>query len=471
MTTVTDARRMADDPVAYFGDSGRAAHHLERGELTRLQLAGLRLRFEDLRDRVAVLRSLADEQGVREIETLDDAAPLLFPHTIYKSYPVSLLENGRFDRLTKWLGRLTTHDLSSIRVDGCDSIDSWLDVLDAETQVRVAHSSGTSGTMTFLPRARAEYEAFFKILRMSVFEFIDPQERLDHFDEHFDVIWPSFARGRSGTARAAEFYRDHLAGSPERFHPLNTGFFSADVMFFAARMKLAAARGEMDKVRISAQLKARQAEFVELQKALAEATGRMLDDVVLKLEGRRVFLIGQMVALAEMSRAATERGVRGVFATGSVVQTGGGAKGVVLPPTWEADVAAFAGVPRLAFTYGMTEINMVAYLCEHERYHLPPWIVPFLLDPETGAPLPRTGTQTGRAAFFDLVPQTYWGGFVSGDEVTLDWAGCACGRTSPCLHRAIQRYSDKHGGDDKINCAATEEAHKAALDTLTAQLD
>ena len=43
---------------------------------------------------------------------VEDAARLLFPHTVYKSYPPALLEKNRFDRMTQWLGRLTTVDLS-----------------------------------------------------------------------------------------------------------------------------------------------------------------------------------------------------------------------------------------------------------------------------------------------------------------------------------------------------------------------
>ena len=50
------------------------------------------------------------KQGVDRIGSVEDAAPLLFDHRVYKSYPMSIIEKRQFDRLTQWLRRLTTHD-------------------------------------------------------------------------------------------------------------------------------------------------------------------------------------------------------------------------------------------------------------------------------------------------------------------------------------------------------------------------
>ena len=63
-----------------------------------------------------------------------------------------------------------------------------------------------------------------------------------------------------------------------------------------------------------------------------------------------------------------------------------------------------------------------------------------------------------------------WGGFVTGDQITLDWdTDCACGRTSVFVHDSVSRYSEARGGDDKINCVAALDAHAEALDYLTSQ--
>jgi hypothetical protein len=107
-------------------------------------------------------------------------------------------------------------------------------------------------------------------------------------------------------------------------------------------------------------------------------------------------------------------------------------------------------------------------MCERGNYHIPPIIVPFLLDPETGRPLPREDGITGRFAGLDLMPQTYWAGLITGDEVTLSgWeTPCACGRIGPHVVPPVRRYSEKEGGDDRIVCAGAPEAHDRALEFL-----
>lgn len=462
--------QFADDPAEYFGHKGHVAQHLPRDEQEASQMEALQARFGALRDRLPALKAMADEQDIAGITAFDDVAPLLFPHTVYKSYPLSLLENNRFEKLTRWLSRLTTHDLSAVQDKRFDSIDGWLQALDDSTELWATHSSGTTGTMSFLPRSRAEFEVFFKLQKMNLFECVDPEGAEDHADDHLDVIWPTFARGRSGTHRSAEFFKRDIAGSPDRFHPLHDTAISADVMFLAGRIRRAQSRGELDTLDISPALKARQAEFMELQNNMASSLARLFEKTLTDLKGRRLLLIGQMAAIHDFARDGIERGVTNAFAPGSIVQTGGGQKGQPMPEDWEQIVQRFTGVPRLAHTYGMTELNMTCYRCECGRYHIPPWVIPFVLDPDTGAPYPRTGVHKGRAAFFDLVPQSYWGGFVSGDEVEIDWSVCACGRTTPHLDAHIERYSEKRGGDDKINCAAAEDAHEAALDVLAGSL-
>ncbi|WP_199577103.1 hypothetical protein [Paraburkholderia xenovorans] len=41
---------------------------------------------------------MGSEQGIDDIQRIEDVAPLLFAHTVYKSYPMSYLERGQFDR-------------------------------------------------------------------------------------------------------------------------------------------------------------------------------------------------------------------------------------------------------------------------------------------------------------------------------------------------------------------------------------
>jgi hypothetical protein len=471
MDKSNNVEQFINDPTGFFEESGYAAQHIPADELRDLQLGGLKLRFEALRDKVAVLKAVADKAEIEKIDHLDDAASLLFPHTVYKSYPISLLEKSRFDQLTKWLGRLTTVDVSKVDVSHCESIDDWLEALELQTDLRVLNSSGTTGAMSFLPRTAKESERHFRTIRMSLADAVDPEGKRNSSDDYYHVVYLGYSEGRGGMQRVQKGFAKYMAGSAERYHSLYTGRMSSDVMFLAARMRAAAARGETLTLNISPALKARRAEFEEGQKNVGVALSKLFDELIVNLQDERVFLFGTSSHVYDIAREGLSRGLRNVFAPGSIVHTGGGAKGVVLPPDWEKQVEEFAGVPRLINSYGMSELMSHNYLCDFDRYHFQPWLIPYILEPDDGTPLPREGVQTGRAAFFDLAASAYWGGFVSGDEVTIDWTQCKCGRTTPHIAKTIQRYSEKKGGDDKISCAAADEAHSSAADFLISAMN
>jgi hypothetical protein len=447
-------------------------HHVPADELAELQLAAMRMRYDELRDAIPTLRAMAEESNVHSIERVQDVVPLLFQHSVYKSYPISLLVRNRFGELTRWLDRLTTHDLSSVDVSGCDSIDSWLDVLDAETDLRVLHSSGTTGTMSFIPRSAAEWSGMFEALRCGLFQFSDPTGAGGpHDGQYFELIWPLYRRGRSAIMRVPEMSVPCLLGSEDRLRSLRPGRMSSDAMFLAGRLRAAAARGEVDQLEVNPALRRRRDEFVGEQREMNEALPRFVNELIEELRGRRIWLLATWNVLYAMAKAGLDQGLMNVFAPDSLVTTGGGAKGQLVPDDWDESVKRFVGVQDIQHTYVMSEITALNKMCEHGRYHFEPWIVPFVLDPSDGQVLPREGEQTGRAAVFDLMARTYWGGVITGDEVTAGFDRCSCGRTTPHLARTIERFSEKRGGDDKITCVAAEEAHRAALEFLTHRLD
>lgn len=464
------AELFLSSPAQFFAGSWYAMHHYPPERLAELQLSALRLRFAQQRERIATLSTMADELGVEYLDRLDAVVPLLFQHSVYKSYPLGLLERNRFDQLTRWLGGLTTVDLSAARVDDCESIDEWLDVLDAQTELRVAHSSGTTGAMSFIPRSRSDWDRMGEAFRCGLFQFSDPDGVEDHTGQYFDLIWPFHRHGRVGIARVPELLMRHLVGSEDRIHSLHEGRLSSDAMFIAGRMRAAAARGELDQLEINPALRRRRDEFEHQQRELQGSLPRFIDESVERFRGQRVLLMGTWNMLYGIAKAALGRGVADVFAPDSVVTTGGGAKGQVVPEDWEEVVKRFVGVDHLQHAYSMTEMTGINKVCEHGHYHFEPWIIPFVMDPDDGRPLPRSGVQTGRAAFFDLLPESYWGGFITGDEVTAHWEICPCGQTTAHIERQIERYSEKRGGDDKISCAASDDAHTAALEFLTERL-
>jgi hypothetical protein len=306
-------------------------------------------------------------------------------------------------------------------------------------------------------------------IRPGLFQFSDPLGERDHTGEYFNLVWPLYRHGRSAITRLPEMAMNQLLGSEERVHALRQGRLSSDAMYLAGRLRAAAARGELDQLEINPALRARRAEFEREQRELAEGLPRFIEETIDRLRGQRVWMLATWNVLHQMAEAGLKRGLERVFAPDSLITTGGGAKGQVVPDDWEEAVKRFTGVDRLQHAYAMSEMTAMHKMCEHGDYHFEPWVVPFVLDPEDGAPLPREGVQTGRMACFDMLPTAYWGGFITGDEVTADWSPCPCGRTTTHIKRRIERYSDKRG-DDKITCAASDEAHRAALEFLTERL-
>ena len=83
-------------------------------ELRETQLEALNERFQERKDRIRLLGHRAREAGTAEIRSREDMVPLLFPHSVYKSYPESFLIEEQWDRLGKWLGAVSPYPISPI---------------------------------------------------------------------------------------------------------------------------------------------------------------------------------------------------------------------------------------------------------------------------------------------------------------------------------------------------------------------
>jgi len=461
------ARQWMDDPLAALGMSNTRIHSVPRAEAEAVQLLGLDLRLQERRERIAMVAKLADAQQVSQCATFDDAARLLFTHDVYKSYPASLLAKQRFDQLTKWLGRLTPYDLSGFDAAGCDSIDDWLVKLREETPLDVATSSGTSGTMSFFPKSRKDYLSSVTLLRLQLTQTFGEEPDPAAFDRPYHVLTPFYRDGHSTVSRLPNYFLEVFCkGDASLLHTALPYKASADLMWLAARLRAAQAKGDAGKVDVPESLLARRAEWEQLQAEMPGLQSGFIREMIPQLAGERVLALGITGMFYEIARNGLDAGAKARFAPGSVVTGGGGGKGIVLPDDAEQVICRFFGVERLRDSYGMTEQNFYLNSCEHDRFHLPPWVAVLLLDPDSGKPLPREGQQTGRASFFDLSQDGAWGGIVSGDRITVDFTPCRCGRTTLHIAKKIQRFSEVTGEDDKLTCAATPAAQAEALGFL-----
>jgi hypothetical protein len=469
LTLERQATGWMSDPYEYFGYHNTRIHSLPREEVAAVQLTAMNLRLQERRGQIRMLQKLADAQGLNVIRALDELAPLLMPHDVYKSYPLSLLIKQQFSKINAWLGKLTRYDPTVVDVSDCDSIDSWLTRLREQTPLDVATSSGSSGTCSFFPKSKRDYRLSVMGLRVQLAQKFGEDPRTGDIHDKIHAIIPLYRDGHASTGAFAKYNGEIFAkGDPDYWHTAFNFKISSDLMWLAARVRAAAAKGDASKVEVPPSLLARREEWERAQKAMPAQQLEFVNRMIKQLQGQRVFVMSTSNLLYAAAKRGLDEGLSGVFAPDSVFMGGGGAKGVALPEDLEEVICKFFNIRRMISAYGMTEMNSFSILCDHDCYHVQPWVTVFLLDLQTGQPLPRKGKQTGRAAFFDMTHDSTWGGVVTGDLVTVDWDNmCACGRTSVPLEKQIKRVSEVRGGDDKITCAATPQAQAEAMEFLT----
>lgn len=398
-TVERQAEGWMSDPYEYFGYHNTRIHSLPPDEVAAVQLSAMNLRLEERRPQIKMLEKLADGQGIGQIKSLDEMAPLLMPHDVYKSYPVSLLAKQQFGKLNTWLSRLTRYDPTVVDVSRCDSIDSWLTKLRDETPLDVAASSGSTGTCSFFPKSKRDYRLSMMGLRVQLSQRFGEDPKPGDLEDKIHAIVPLYRDGHGSTGAFAKYSGEIFAkGDSSYWHTAFNFKISSDLMWLAARLRAAAAKGDASKVDVPPSLLARREEWARVQKDMPAQQLEFVNRMIKQLQGQRVFVMSTSNLLYAAAKRGLEEGLSGVFAPNSVFMGGGGAKGVPLPDDLEEVICKFFNTKRMISSYGMTEMNSFSVLCDHDRYHVLPWVTVFLLDLDTGRPLLHKGKQTGRAA-------------------------------------------------------------------------
>ena len=409
------------------------------------ELTALRLQ------QLPVLRRRAEEAGVGEIRTLADLVPLLLAHTSYKSYPASFMENGRWDRMLQWLQTLSVQKVTDVDISGVGDVDDWIERLRAAGHMVLA-TSGTTGKVSFLNHTLGD-----KALKQRHYRTISGWPYLKA-----DNSRPVFIAGPSeGPNSAVEAYQNNVAAWGR---PGGAYFLTDEPIRISEISRMAALRHRMaDGVATAEEIEAAQREAG----AKAERMKAALEGFAEKLLAHRHEPISMTALWAQhlmIIEQARKMGIGdGEFHPASLINAGGGIKGVVLPPDYKEQVHRFYGDVVRGGAYGMTELASTMPRCEHNRYHRPPSLIWLLLDqvgerllgPEDGV----DGVVEGRFAFLDLVYEGRWGGLISGDKVQVDFSEtCPCGRPGPTILDTIGRFSEP-GKDDHIGCAGTIDSY------------
>lgn len=422
-------------------------------DLRVTQIEAMNERFQERRQRIKLLAHRAEQGGIEAIRSLEDMVPLLFPHTAYKSYPESFLAERKWDRLGKWLQTVSAYPIASFDTSDIEDIDGWIDRLESHGHL-VSCSSGTTGKSAMLIASPQDAEWW----RQDVANVFSWGSGVSKSRDRRLMGLAPVAHTPKNLAMGSAL--EQAFGDPGREHyrlnvpPITVGQLTKMVVL---RKKMTDGTALPEEIAALERTgKERQA---IMERAMAEAAEAMV-----KVRDEKLMVSGMWSSLFQVAQAVRALGYGGKdFHPDNCIYVGGGLKGADLPPDYQEVVMETFNIPaeRSFQMYGMQEINSGMPRCrEGRRYHVPPWLVPLVLD-ESGENLLSYGEGEieGRAAFFDLSQDGGWGGVISGDRIAIDFSPCACGNASPSIRDNIARYKDLRDGDDKIACSGTVDAY------------
>lgn len=427
-------------------------YNIPFADLRAPQIEAMNERFQERRTQIKLLAHRASEAGITAVRNHEDVVKLLLPHTAYKSYPESWLIGKRWDRLSKWLDTVSTHRVPVGAVADAADIDGWIEKL-ADNGFFVSCSSGTTGKSAMLVASRQDMDWCRK-------------EAIAAYSWGSGVK-PARDRRMFGMAAVAHVARNLATGEAyiaalqdpnyERFAypvpPITVGGLTQMVVLRKAIAEGTAKPGDI-------------AAFEETsaarQKAVDEAVG-ITARAVVEARHDKLHVTGLWAGLYNVAKAVRDMGYSAKdFHPENSIYVGGGLKRAKLPDDYREFVYETFNVrpERNYQNYSMQELHSGMPRCRQGgRYHVPPWVVPLILDKAGDNLLPMTGSEyEGRAAFFDLSIDGRWGGVISGDKVSIDFGPCACGSKGASIRDNIVRYADLEG-DDKIGCAGTVDAY------------
>jgi len=451
---------MEEDPMGAAADklmskvAAEDRFDYSAAEVRDLQVQALNERFQERRNAIKLLKMRAEEAGIEEITSLDDMVGLLFPHTAYKSYPESFLMDERWDRLTKWLGTISPHPIEGVDLEGIKDVDDWIDRLAAKGYF-ISCSSGTTGKSAMLIASQKDMD-WSKIDTVNVFAWgsgVKPAR-----DRMMVGCAPVATVPKNKTiseAQVAAFSNPEWPRWDYPVPPITVGSLTKMVVM---RKKMAEGSARPDEI----------AEFEqtsgERQKILDDAIVSTAEAIIANRD-KKLMVAGLWSGLYAVAKAVRDRGYSAKdFDPDNCIYVGGGLKRAQLPADYQQFVHETFNIPegRHFQNYSMQELNSGMPKCrEGGRYHVPPWIVPMILNQDGDALLPvdiNGGKVEGRAAFYDLSLDGRWGGIITGDKIELDYSPCQCGNKGPSITDNIARYADLQG-DDKIGCAGTIDAY------------
>ena len=366
-----------------------------------------------------------DNISVDNIKTLDDAKKIpLLPDSFFKDYP----EGKGF--LT-WLDNIYTGTtpMPNFRTETPDHDD----IIERFNQkgVSIMFTSGTSGRFSFIPRNTGSWDRLRYNAIRSVVELMD-------YDPNDSVILLIPDPRQTNLTIASLFGIAFDLYKPEN---INIALKDTKITTQFLRMQRADTIGIREKIKAKA--------IAKLSPMVQKKSDLRMVDLLEKFEkeGKRVNIAGPPFWLNRIIERMKAEG-RTVKLPDSQVLTGGGWKAEedkrAPEEIFREKVEEVLGIPQDRYhdIYAMSECSSVFLSCEGHYKHVPPTIIPLVLDEN----LNQIGyDKFGRFAFIDPIPDSYPGFIITGDKVKLLEKCPVCDREGPVLDIEVTRLPGVEG--------------------------
>jgi phenylacetate-coenzyme A ligase PaaK-like adenylate-forming protein len=364
------------------------------------------------------------------IKSKDDYNKIpLLPDSFFKDYPEGV-------DFLKWLENIYSGSFPTPQIKSEDfDYDVVIDDLDKK-DISIMFTSGTSGRFSFIPRDKTSWNRL-KYNAMKIFT-----EIMDYNPDDIIILLIPDPKLTNLTI-ASLFGIAYDLYKPENIH---VALKDLKITIQFLRMQINKTIGIKEKIKAKALSK-----FTPL---VQKKSDKRIINLLQKFEkeGKRVLIGGPPFWLNRIIERMEKENIKLNLSEGQIL-TGGGWKSDenkrIPEEKFREKIQNILGIPQNRFhdIYAMSECSSVFLSCEGHYKHVPPTIVPIILDEELK---PIGYGKYGRFAFIDPLPKTYPGFIVTGDKVKLLEKCPKCNHEGPVLDIEVSRMP----GSEGRGCAA-----------------
>jgi hypothetical protein len=371
---------------------------------------------------------------------------LMLPADFFKSYEQRWLDNADYYRMNVWLSHIFD---KTVDVDMADvkSIDGWIEKLEKK-DIHITYSSGTSGTFSFVPRDKKEWDitrkANISYITPLLTNYVTDKKVSDQLMNALNIFMPLAGLLKTfGTKLLPEYdaavlgFKSGKMGNQflisELIPLFNDYYFLYDIDISGSALRC---------LRRGARTDEEMQTVKSLQDIIVTRREQNYLELIANIEnsiakGQKVLIFGAPYQFKELCDVLSEKNRRLTLKHGSLAVIGGGWKTF----TGEAidrqemgnKISSSLNIPleMILEGYSMTETSVLTLRCKYGRFHIPPVIEPVIFNDALN---PIEGDDIrGAFGFMDALATSHPGFIISSDYVHMVNSPCECGLVGPAI--------------------------------------